>query len=273
MPLSEREQQNQRTFDQLAASYDRLGFLTQSALYFAEQVEVNSGDRVLDIMCGTGTVALALAPKVGVSGQVVGSDLSAEMVAVAQAKAAQQKVTPVSQVSFVQGNAAQLPFADATFDKVVCAAGLFFMPDMVAALAEWRRVLRPGGQVVYSSFGRGLMGDLPALWRECLGRYGFKAGSPPLGRIPTLDAAQDLLRQAGFTAVSAELTPVPYTLVSTQARWDDIAAGLEGQPLAGLAPEQREAIQAEHLAELAPLFEAGPLTVPLPVLVARGVKG
>lgn len=268
MSLSERERQNQRQFDQLAASYDRMWFLTQSALYVAQQVECKPGDTVLDIMCGTGTVALALAERVGSHGKVVGSDLSAGMIDAAQAKAA-----PIPQVSFVQGNAAQLPFADASFDTVVCASGLFFMPDMVAALTEWRRVLRPSGQVLYSSFGPGLLGELPGLWRECLGRYGLRPGSPPLGRIPTLAAAQDLLAQAGFTQISADLTPVPYTLASAQARWADIEAGLEGQALAELTPEQRETIQAEHLAELAPLFEAGPLTVPLPMLVARGVKG
>lgn len=263
--VGDRERQNQRQFDGLAASYDRMGFLALTAQFVAGAVKVQPGDTVLDVMTGTGHVALALAGAVGPAGRVVGADLSAGMLEVARAKAA-----GLEQLSFVQGDACSLPFADASFGAVVCASGLFFVPDMVAALREWRRLVRPGGEVVFSSFGAGLMGDLPGLWRGRLGEYGVTPGSPPLGRIPTLEAAQELLRSGGFTEVSATLTPLPYTLSSPDARWNDIEAGLEGQPLAGFTPSEQAQIRAEHLADIAPLFAAGPHTVPVPVLVARG---
>lgn len=265
--LGERERQNQRQFDGLAASYDRMGFLSLTAQLLAGTVRVEPGETVLDVMTGTGHVALALADAVGRSGRVVGADLSAGMLEVARGKAA-----GLEHLSFLQGDACSLPLPDSSFDAVLCASGLFFVPDMGAALREWRRLVRPGGQVVFSSFGPGLMGELPGLWRERLGRHGVTPGFPPLGRIPTLDAAQELLLEAGFVDVTATLTPVPYTLASPQARWADIEAGLEGQALAGFTPEQRGDLWAEHLTELAPLFASGPLTVPIPVLVARGSR-
>ncbi|PNY81811.1 class I SAM-dependent methyltransferase [Deinococcus koreensis] len=266
--LGERERHNQRQFDGLAASYDRMGFLALTAQFLAGAVKVQPGDAVLDVMTGTGHVALALAGAVGPSGRVVGADLSAGMLEVARAKAA-----GLEQLSFVQGDACSLPFADASFGAVVCASGLFFVPDMVAALREWRRLVRPGGEVVFSSFGPGLMGDLPGRWRERLGQYGVTPGSPPLGRIPTPEAAQELLQSAGFAQIRVSLSALPYTLASPQARWADIEAGLEGQPLATFTPSQQARIQAEHRADIAPLFASGPYTVPVPVLVARGVRG
>lgn len=265
--LGEREQQNRKQFDALAAAYDRMGFLTLTAGFVAEQAGARPGQAVLDVMTGTGAVALALASRVEPEGRVVGVDLSDGMLQVARDKAA-----GVHHVSFVQADATRLPLPDASFDLVVCASGLFFLPDMPAALREWRRVLRPGGRVLYSSYGPGLMADLPGRWRTCLERHGVQPGFPPLRRIPSLEAAQALLDEAGFEQTRATLNPISYTLATPAERWRDIEAGLEGQPLRGFAPEQAEQIRAEHLAELQPLFEGGGLTVPLPVILARGVQ-
>ncbi|GGS27030.1 class I SAM-dependent methyltransferase [Deinococcus knuensis] len=255
------EDRNRRQFDRLAGGYDRLGFLTQAARFVAAQVVVPPGGAALDVMTGTGSVALAL---LGRSGSVVGLDLSAGMVEVARRR--------VPGAQFVVGDAAHLPFPDGSFDVVVCASGLFFVPDMGAALREWRRVVRPSGQVVFSSFGRGLLGDLPGLWRARLEAHGVRPGAAPLGRIPTPDAARDLLLGAGLDDVQVDRTDLPYTLACVGDRWDEIAAGLEGQPLAGFTPDLRAQVQAEHRADLAPLFAGGPVTVPLPVIVARGTR-
>lgn len=260
----QRRAANARQFDRIAADYDALGFLTQAALALAAALDVAPTDRVLDIATGTGTVALALAPS---AAEVVGTDIAPAML-----EQARQRAAGRSNVQFVLAEATALPFADQSFDVVVCGAGLFFVPDMVAALREWRRVLRPGGEVVFSAFGRGLLGPLPGLWRERLAGEGVKPGAPPLGRIGTVEAAKDLLIQAGFAEVTAELTPLPYTLATSAARWADIRVGLEGLPLAQFTPEVQARLEAEHLAELQPLFAAGALTVPIPLIVARGRK-
>lgn len=261
----ERERQNKRQFDALAASYDRLGFLAQTAQYVAQGLRPPPGAALLDVMTGTGAVALTLAAGLDPQARVVGADLSESMLDVARTKGAGHQ-----NVSWVQADATALPFPDETFDVVVCASGLFFVPDMGAALREWRRVLRVGGTVVFSSFGRGLMGELPALWRESLATYGVQPGFPPLGRIPNLEAARDLLVQAGFNGVEVSLTELPYRLAQPQERWADIVAGLEGLPLGDFTPGQQAELKEEHFSRLQGLN--WPVVVPLPVIVASGLK-
>jgi len=267
MNPDERTAQNVRLFDTLSVHYDRMGFLPLTARYLAGRFEARPGETLLDVMCGTGTLALALADAVGVGGQVVGADLSPGMLAVARNRAVGQ-----TNLSFVEADATALPLVDMTFDGVACASGLFFVPDMEAALREWRRVLRPGGRVAFSSFGKGLMGDLPGRWRVALEDVGFNPGFPPLGRLPSPDAAAELLRAAGFEEVTVDLRDLPYRLPTPQHRWDDIEAGMEGAPLPSLPPEVRRRLQSEHLAELEALFAGEALTVPVPVLVASGVR-
>jgi SAM-dependent methyltransferase len=104
---------------------------------------VSPGQRVLDVACGTGVAARAAAD---VGATVVGLDLNEAMLAVAR------RLRP--DVEWRQGDAAELPFADNSFDTVLCQSALMFFPDPAAALREMARVSTPEGTVavqVYSS--------------------------------------------------------------------------------------------------------------------------
>jgi len=100
---------------------------------------IEEGDRVLDIACGTGVVTRAAAAITGAGRPPAGLDLSPGMLAVAHALDAR--------IDWRLGDAGQLPFADASFDRVVCQFGLMFFADRVQALAEMRRVLCPVGRL------------------------------------------------------------------------------------------------------------------------------
>ena len=100
---------------------------------------IEAGQRVLDVACGTGVLARAVAERVGPTGAVVGLDLNDGMLAVAQRKA--------PAIEWRQGRAEALPFDDDSFDKVVSQFGLMFFEDRRAALQEMIRVLRPGGRL------------------------------------------------------------------------------------------------------------------------------
>jgi SAM-dependent methyltransferase len=105
----------------------------------AEAAGVDAGDRVLDIACGTGVLALAAAERAGPKGVVVGLDANEQMLDIARRKHAG--------VEWRLGRAESLPFDDCSFDAAVSQFGLMFFDDRVAALREAMRVLRPGGRL------------------------------------------------------------------------------------------------------------------------------
>jgi ubiquinone/menaquinone biosynthesis C-methylase UbiE len=111
-----------------------------------ETVAVQSGERVLDIACGTGVVARSVAPVVGGTGQVVGVDVNEGMLAMART------IPPSSgaMITWHQGDAAALPVPDTAFDVVLCEQGLQYFPQRAAALQEMARVLVPGGRLALS---------------------------------------------------------------------------------------------------------------------------
>lgn len=103
------------------------------------EAEVQAGDRVLDVACGTGALAFAAAGIAGSAGSVVGLDANPEMLAVARRKP--------TQIEWVEGTAEELPFPDNCFDAVVSQFGFMFFDNKPKALAEMMRVLKPGGRL------------------------------------------------------------------------------------------------------------------------------
>src|SRR5712691_2764603 len=130
------------------------------AALLIEQAALQPGERVLDVACGTGVVARLAAKPVGSTGQVIGLDNDAEKLGVARS------LPPLQGVSLVwqEGNAIAMPFADASFDALLCQQGLQFFPDRPAALREMHRVLVPGGRVVLSVWEKAVDPYGLALW-------------------------------------------------------------------------------------------------------------
>ncbi len=106
----------------------------------ADAAKISSGQRVLDIACGTGVLTREIAKRVGTSGSIIGLDLNPGMLTVAKRKA--------PKIEWQQGNAEALPFDSNSFDVVVCQFGLMFFENRQAALQEMLRVLRQDGQLV-----------------------------------------------------------------------------------------------------------------------------
>jgi SAM-dependent methyltransferase len=143
----------QRLTEGTAAAYER--YLVP--LLFAPGAEALTGlgtlargERVLDVACGTGDVALAAARLVGAEGWVTGVDLSGAMVRAAQRRAQEAGLV---QMDFARMDAQRLALADMRFDVALCALGLMYTPDPEAALRELHRVLRPGGRVALAVWG------------------------------------------------------------------------------------------------------------------------
>lgn len=105
----------------------------------AAEAQVHEGDRVLDVACGTGALALAVDEITGPAGSVVAVDANPEMLAVARRKPAR--------IEWLAGRAEALPLPDNSFDAVVSQFGFMFFDDKPQALREMVRVLRPGGRL------------------------------------------------------------------------------------------------------------------------------
>lgn len=116
------------------------------AVRLLEAARPEPGERVLDVGCGTGIVARRVAALLGSGATVVGLDASAPMLGVARAAAGREGVA----VEWLEGRAEALPFADASFDLLLCQFALMFFADPAAALAGMRRVVAAHGRVVAS---------------------------------------------------------------------------------------------------------------------------
>src|SRR5207244_1842091 len=113
---------------------------------------VQPGDAVLDVGCGTGTLAIEAARRVGSAGRVVGIDPASAQIARARVKAARRNIP----IDFQMGVIEQLAFPDQTFDVVFSTLMMHHLPDSLKrqGLAEIARVLKPGGRLVIADFTR-----------------------------------------------------------------------------------------------------------------------
>lgn len=138
-------------FAAVAPRYDLINDLQSFGLHrlwkrrMVRETGVTAGQAVLDVCCGTGDVAFALARS---GAQVTGLDFSEAMLGVARRRGTEGAVT------FVQGDALALPFPDGSFDCVTIAYGLRNVADVDRGLEELLRVLRPGGRLVVLEFGK-----------------------------------------------------------------------------------------------------------------------
>ncbi|MBI3668394.1 MAG: methyltransferase domain-containing protein [Acidobacteria bacterium] len=157
-----------------------------------EQLKIEKGDRVLDIGCGTGTLALMI-KKRHADAEIIGLDGDPGVLAIATKKAAKLGV----EIGLDCGMGFALPYPDGFFDRVVSSLMLHHLTrdNKKRALAEARRVLRPGGQLHIADFGRPRNSflrkvSLPAL----LGDPGMVRDNLD-GRLP------EIIRDAGFAEV------------------------------------------------------------------------
>jgi len=111
----------------------------------ADAAGIVTGQRVLDVACGTGVLARVVADRVGPDGSVVGLDVNEGMLAVAKRKA--------PKIKWRQGRAESLPFDRESFDAVVSQFGLMFFENRQAAIREMVRVLRRGGRLAVAVWG------------------------------------------------------------------------------------------------------------------------
>jgi SAM-dependent methyltransferase len=219
--------------------------------------------RVLELAAGTGVVTRQLATRLAPEVALVATDLNAAMLT--------QAVTAgtARPVAWCRADAQAVPFAEASFDVVVCQFGVMFFPDKPRAFAEARRVLRPGGQFLFNVWDRLEQNAFAAAVTQAMATR-FPADPPQfLARVPhgyhdVTVIAQDLAR-GGFTR-SPQITTLA---LQSQARSPEIPARAycQGTPLrseiAARDPAGVAAATARATAAIARQFGPGPVAGPM----------
>lgn len=236
-------------------------------------LDLEPGDAVLDLGCGLGDDARALAKLVGPTGRAVGADVEEKMI---EAAVARQKEEPtVPDVEFARADGEQLPFADQTFDGVRIDRMLQHADAPARVLAEVYRVLRPGGRltvvepdwksmVIYPGSAAG--GDDDSVVTQIFNWHLNQIAHPLIGR-----QLRELIRGAGFKAT--QVVPVAYSsyqfpIADLVCELTATAAALTEQDPPTLSKEDADAwIEALRAADAEGTFFG---TVPL--FFGRGVR-
>ena len=182
-PASARTRLARGLFAPLGPTYDRaakvlsFGQDARWRRFLASRVDAGPHDVVLDVATGTGAVAIELVRRYGCS--VVGLDQSPEMLAAGRHRLQQSGLA--ARVTFVEGRAEQLPFADASFDALTFTYLLRYVDDPARTLRELGRVVRPGGVIAMLEFGVPPRRLPRALW-EVYARAGLPAVGVAFGR-------------------------------------------------------------------------------------------
>jgi demethylmenaquinone methyltransferase / 2-methoxy-6-polyprenyl-1,4-benzoquinol methylase len=197
-------------FDGVASVYDAMNLLTTGGLdrrwrKLAARAAVRPGDRVLDVCCGTGDLAIAAKDE---GGTVTGVDFSEQMLARARSKS--------SGVAWINGDALALPFPAESFDAATIGFGLRNVEDRAIALKELRRVLRPGGRLAILEVvrPRGVPAVFYSVWFDRFiplagkllpGGAAYTYLPASVKRFPCPSELEHEVRKAGFGPVARRL--------------------------------------------------------------------
>ena len=203
---------------------------------FVQLLAPKPGERILDVGMGPGFFTYDLLPIVGERGLVAGVDSSEVMVELAKGRCAGRGPS-----DFRLAGATQLPFPDASFDAVTAAQVYEYVPDMEKALAEVRRVLRPGGRVfILDTDWDSVVWNTaePARMRRVLDAWDDHLHDP---HLPAKLGA--LLGDAGFAVTHVEVIPIVNTALHPHCYSHGILAMIAGYAPGhrGVAKEEAEA--------------------------------
>jgi ubiquinone/menaquinone biosynthesis C-methylase UbiE len=259
-------------WDKAVAEYERSwrSQLEPAQTALLELANLAPGDCILDVACGTGLVTIRAAAAVDPGCEIVGIDISEQMVAAAGLAA---RVRGAANARFERMDAEELKFADESFDVVLCALGLMYCPEPERALREFHRTLRPGGRAVAVVWGqRNRCG-----WAEIFSIVDARVQSdvcPMFFRLGTGDALQHAFVAAGFTNTSARRLD---TFLNYASAEEACVAAFAGGPI-GLAysrfsDDVKQQAQTDYLLSLEPYRRGGTYAVPGEFVVVAGIKG
>ncbi len=236
---------------------------------------IAAGHRVLDIAAGAGEQSITAAKKVGPSGYVLATDISANILAYAKQMAQEAGLTNI-ETKVMDGE--NLALQDQSFDAVISRVGLIYFPDQQKALKEMLRVLKPGGKVaaiVYATPEKNAFFSLPvSIIRKRANLPPPLPGQPgpfSLGAPGTIEKA---FSQAGFIHVESVHIDSPLLLSSAKEfiRFAKASFGALHQMMSGLPESEKESVWKEIEQELQQFESDAGFKGPCEMIVAVGEK-
>lgn len=202
-----------------------------------ERAHLVTGESVLDLGTGTGSVALRAAAVVGPTGRVVGVDLSDEMIEIARDRIA---ANGPGNLTFQQGTGESIPAPDHSVDIIVTSLTMMYVIDRARAAGEITRVLRPGGRLVATVWADPAECDI-VRFQQAAGSFGDSPPVPNVGPGALSDPTPFLqqLREAGIDA-SVDSASFDFDFVDFRSAWDAMAGVTTSQ----LTEERRQEAQA-----------------------------
>ncbi|MCW8931329.1 MAG: class I SAM-dependent methyltransferase [Gammaproteobacteria bacterium] len=255
---TQRKEMIEQTFDTVASGYDHsaLSFFPHTAEAIVnilkqsiptdESTSQNNDIKILDVCTGTGVVALHAAKTIPHS-EIIGIDLSSGMLKMAQKKVDRDNL---KNICFHQQDLEALTYPAQSFDAISCSFGLFFIDDMVAALKNLKTLLKPGGQLIISSFTQDAFEPYSSLFLSQYEAFGQEV--PPLSwlRLSSVDQLKNVFNDADFDMIDINEVSLGSNIHSSNEWWDIVwNAGYRG--LYNQIPlDKQEEFKKCHLKEI-----------------------
>jgi ubiquinone/menaquinone biosynthesis C-methylase UbiE len=227
--------------------------------WMLRELAPRSGDTVLELAAGAGDSGFEAAAIVGAHGRLISTDFSPAMMKVAHRRAAE---LGLGNVDYRVMDAERIELDGESVDGVLCRFGYMLMPDPTAALAETRRVLRPGGRLALAVWSTPERNPWLSIGFGLLVERGYmpppEPGAPSPFAMASEKQTRALLEGAGFTAVRTEELPVRFIFrdLDDYTTYATDTAGPVGLALQRLPEDEREALKTRLTAAFA-RFEVG----------------
>jgi len=239
--------------------------------WMVQALDPQPGDTVLELAAGPGGTGFAAATTLGEQGGLISSDFSSEMVEVARRRATELGLANVEHRVI---DAEEISLEDDSVDGVLCRFGFMLMPDPAAALAETRRVLRPGGRLALAVWSTAAENPWVAIAGRILAERGLspppEPGAPGMFVLADVAGLRQLLQGAGFDVQRIERVPVRFEFDDVDdyvVRTTDLG-GMFSRIWSDASDDDRGAIRTRLAADFEPFAVDGGYELPGVAVVA-----
>jgi ubiquinone/menaquinone biosynthesis C-methylase UbiE len=236
--------QLEKTYNAAADHYDHpaLFFWDRFGARTVERMPLVPGMQVLDVCCGIGGSALPAAQRVGPTGKVIAVDLAQNLLNKGIKRAENLLLT---NIDFRRADLEALPFADQSFDAVICVFGIFFVPDLSGAIRGLWRLVRPGGLLAITIWGAKAFEPADAIFWEGVRREDpeLLKSIKPWSKIVEPDPLYALLIECGVDEPDVAAEPGSHVLDNPEDWWTIIMGSGYRSTVEALSPINKERVR------------------------------